>query len=100
LLQSSRTSGNQRRYRRDTLRRVALIRIAQRVGIPLREVRAVLALLPYKRTPNRADRQRLSQGWQAELDERIRHPATAAQRAHRLHRLRLHVHRPLLPDQP
>ena len=57
------------------LRRVALIRIAQRVGIPLKEVRAVLALLPDKRTPSRADwqRQRLSQGWQAELDERIRH---------------------------
>lgn len=73
LLQSSRTSGNQRRYRRDTLRRVALIRIAQRVGIPLKEVAAVLALLPENRTPNREDWQRLSRCWQTQLDQRMRH---------------------------
>ncbi len=72
LLQSSRTSGNQRRYRRDTLRRVALIRIAQRVGIPLKDVAAVLAVLPGNRTPNRKDWARLSSCWHAELDERIR----------------------------
>jgi MerR family redox-sensitive transcriptional activator SoxR len=73
LINSRRTSGNQRRYRRDTLRRVALIRIAQRVGIPLAEVRSALAGLPEGRTPNRADWENLSQRWHDELDERIRH---------------------------
>ena len=73
LIVSRRTSGNQRRYRRDTLRRVALIRIAQRVGIPLAEVAAILALLPDNRTPTRADWERISECWQAELDRRILH---------------------------
>ncbi len=72
LITSRRTAGNQRRYRRDTLRRVALIRIAQRVGIPLAQVAEVLALLPDGRTPNREDWARLSRCWQADLDERIR----------------------------
>ena len=56
-----------------TLRRVALIRVAQRVGIPLAEVRAALGELPDGRTPNREDWQHLSQRWQGELDERIHH---------------------------
>ncbi|WP_158893818.1 redox-sensitive transcriptional activator SoxR [Amycolatopsis anabasis] len=73
LITSRRTAGNQRRYRRDTLRRVALIRIAQRVGIPLADVRAALAELPDARTPTRADWERLSRRWKSELDERIRH---------------------------
>ena len=71
LIVSRRTSGNQRRYKRDTLRRVALIRIAQRVGIPLAEVAAILALLPGNRTPTRQDWERISECWQAELDRRI-----------------------------
>lgn len=73
LILSRRTSGNQRRYKRDTLRRVALIRIAQRVGIPLAEVAAILKLLPENRTPTRADWERISECWQAELDRRILH---------------------------
>ncbi len=71
LILSRRTSGNQRRYKRDTLRRVALIRIAQRVGIPLAEVAAILALLPDNRTPTRQDWEHISECWQAELDRRI-----------------------------
>lgn len=71
LITSRRTSGNQRRYRRDTLRRVALIRIAQRVGIPLADVAAVLAELPDRRTPTRDDWERLSRCWRAQLDQRI-----------------------------
>ena len=55
LITSRRTGGNQRRYRRDVLRRVALVRIGQRVGIPLAEIAAVLASLPDGRTPNRRD---------------------------------------------
>ena len=72
LISSRRTGGNQRRYRRDTLRRVALVRIGQRVGIPLAEIAAVLATLPDGRTPNRRDWLELSRRWQARLDARIR----------------------------
>jgi MerR family redox-sensitive transcriptional activator SoxR len=72
LISSRRTTGNQRRYRRDVLRRVALVRIGQRVGVPLAEIAAVLATLPEGRNPNRRDWQELSQRWQAQLDARIR----------------------------
>ncbi len=72
LIRSRRTSGNQRRYRRDTLRIVALIRIAQRVGIPLADVAGVLEELPDGRVPTRRDWQRLSRCWQDTLDHRIR----------------------------
>ncbi|MEV0387716.1 redox-sensitive transcriptional activator SoxR [Nonomuraea sp. NPDC050643] len=71
LIRSRRTAGNQRRYSRDTLRRVAFIRVAQRVGIPLRMVGEALAGLPEERTPNREDWARLSASWRAELDTRI-----------------------------
>jgi MerR family redox-sensitive transcriptional activator SoxR len=71
LLHSHRTAGNQRRYSRDTLRRVAFIRASQRVGIPLRAIREALATLPDERTPNRRDWARLSAAWQADLDARI-----------------------------
>jgi MerR family transcriptional regulator, redox-sensitive transcriptional activator SoxR len=72
LITSRRTSGNQRRYRRDTLRRVALIRIAQRAGIPLAEIRTALAELPNNRVPTRQDWARLSRSWQEKLEQRIR----------------------------
>ncbi|WP_169982898.1 redox-sensitive transcriptional activator SoxR [Microbispora sp. H10836] len=71
LIRSRRTPGNQRRYPRDTLRRVAFIRVAQRVGIPLRMVGEALATLPEGRAPTREDWERLSSGWRAELDARI-----------------------------
>ncbi|WP_326631568.1 MULTISPECIES: redox-sensitive transcriptional activator SoxR [unclassified Streptomyces] len=72
LISSRRTSGNQRRYSRDALRRVAFVRAAQRVGIPLATIRDALAELPEERTPNRDDWARLSEAWRAELDERIK----------------------------
>ncbi|MBO0893319.1 MAG: redox-sensitive transcriptional activator SoxR [Acidimicrobiales bacterium] len=72
LITSRRTAGNQRRYRRDTLRRVAFIRASQRVGLPLKTIRAALARLPDHRTPTRSDWTRLSRSWRADLDERIR----------------------------
>lgn len=72
LITSRRTAGNQRRYKRDTLRRLAFIRISQRVGIPLAEVGAVLALLPERRTPTRHDWQRISECWRQTLDQRMR----------------------------
>ncbi|MEV7090009.1 redox-sensitive transcriptional activator SoxR [Streptomyces sp. NPDC093085] len=71
LISSRRTSGNQRRYTRDTLRRVAFIRAAQRVGIPLATIGDALAELPEGRTPTRDDWARLSAAWRAELDARI-----------------------------
>ncbi|NLU82645.1 redox-sensitive transcriptional activator SoxR [Rhodococcus sp. HNM0569] len=71
LISSRRTSGNQRRYRRDMLRRVAFVKIAQRVGIPLAAIREALATLPEGRTPTRRDWEVLSQRWQGELDRRI-----------------------------
>ncbi|MGW6457283.1 redox-sensitive transcriptional activator SoxR [Streptomyces sp. NPDC055078] len=72
LISSRRTSGNQRRYTRDTLRRVAFVRAAQRVGIPLATIRRALAELPDERTPDREDWARLSHVWRGELDERIK----------------------------
>lgn len=71
LISSRRTSGNQRRYTRETLRRVAFIRISQRVGIPLSEIRDALDRLPEGRTPTRRDWETLSTAWRADLDERI-----------------------------
>ncbi|GII65233.1 redox-sensitive transcriptional activator SoxR [Sphaerisporangium krabiense] len=71
LIRSRRTPGNQRRYPRDTLRRVSFIRVAQRVGIPLRMVAEALATLPDGRTPTRQDWALLSERWRAELDTRI-----------------------------
>jgi len=71
LIAGWRTEGNQRRYARDVLRRVAFIRVAQRVGIPLAEIAAALATLPAQAAPTRDDWARLSAGWRAELDERI-----------------------------
>ncbi|CAL9398813.1 Redox-sensitive transcriptional activator SoxR [Streptomyces sp. enrichment culture] len=71
LISSRRTSGNQRRYSRDALRRVAFVRAAQRVGIPLAAIRDALAQLPEERTPNREDWARLSEMWRGELEQRI-----------------------------
>ncbi|MBW1604304.1 redox-sensitive transcriptional activator SoxR [Streptomyces sp. JJ66] len=72
LIHSRRTSGNQRRYTRETLRRVAFIRASQRVGISLEHIRAALALLPENRTPSRADWARLSECWREDLNLRIK----------------------------
>jgi MerR family redox-sensitive transcriptional activator SoxR len=71
LIQSERTAGNQRRYSRSTLRRIAFIRAAQRVGLSLEEIAAALATLPEDHAPTKADWTRLSRSWQEELDARI-----------------------------
>lgn len=71
LIRSQRTAGNQRRYARDMLRRVAVIRAAQRVGVPLADIAAALAALPTQRTPTAADWAKLSARWRADLDARI-----------------------------
>ncbi len=71
LIRSSRTSGNQRRYARDVLRRVALIQVAQRLGIPLTEIGVALGALPAVGTPSREDWAAMARIWAADLDRRI-----------------------------
>ncbi|WP_159713467.1 redox-sensitive transcriptional activator SoxR [Geminicoccus flavidas] len=71
LIRSRRTAGNQRRYPREILRRIAVIRVAQRAGIPLATTAAALATLPEGRTPDARDWQALSRAWRANLDARI-----------------------------
>jgi len=71
LISGERTAGGQRRFHRDMLRRIAFIRVAQRVGLSLDEIRDALATLPASRTPNKADWARLSQAWKPRLDEQI-----------------------------
>lgn len=71
LIRAGRTGGNQRRYDRSELRRVAFIRIAQQVGVSLDEIRDALASLPENRTPTKADWTRLSAHWRRKLEARI-----------------------------
>jgi MerR family transcriptional regulator, redox-sensitive transcriptional activator SoxR len=71
LIRSERTSGNQRRYSRGQLRRVAFVRAAQRVGLSIGEIRDAMSTLPDNRTPTKADWERLSRSWQERLDAQI-----------------------------
>lgn len=71
LIRSTRTDGGQRRYERETIRRVSFIRVAKQVGLTLGEIRAALSLLPDGRTPTRRDWERLSRSWRPRLDAQI-----------------------------
>jgi MerR family redox-sensitive transcriptional activator SoxR len=71
FIQSWRTNGNQRRYAREVLRRLAIIRVAQRTGMDLAAIRKALKALPRERTPNAQDWKKLSASWKGELDARI-----------------------------
>ena len=71
LIGSRRTAGNQRQYQRSTLRRIAFVQAAQRVGLALAEIKTALDSLPDDRTPTRADWSKLSKTWRSRLDERI-----------------------------
>src|SRR6266702_4334267 len=71
LVHATRTTGNQRRYERSVLRRLAFIRAARNVGLSLDEVAAALATLPDGRTPTRSDWARLSRSWRTRLDDQI-----------------------------
>jgi MerR family redox-sensitive transcriptional activator SoxR len=71
LITAERTAGNQRRYPRAVLRRLAFIRTAQRVGLSLEQIRDALAGLPDGHPPNKTDWARLSRSWRTELDTRI-----------------------------
>ena len=71
LIRSNRNAGNHRRYPREALRRVAVIKVAQRVGIPLTTIRQALASLPKGRTPTARDWSQLSTAWKHDLELRI-----------------------------
>lgn len=71
LIRSRRNAGNQRRFSRDVLRRVAIIKVAQRTGISLAEIRDAFDTLPSSHSPTAADWRRLSASWRQALDERI-----------------------------
>ena len=71
LLFSWRNGANQRRYPREALRRVSLIKVAQRLGIPLAAIKAALDALPKGRTPTEADWRKLSARWRSDLDKRV-----------------------------
>ena len=71
LIHATRTTGNQRRYERNVLRRLAFIRAARNVGLGLDEIAEALHTLPERRTPTRADWARLSKAWTQRLDEEI-----------------------------
>lgn len=71
LITSVRNHGNQRRYSKDILRRVAVIKAAQKVGLTLNEIERAFAQLPKQRTPNKNDWEKLSKSWRSTLNERI-----------------------------
>jgi MerR family redox-sensitive transcriptional activator SoxR len=71
LIEGWRSGGNQRRYERATLRRLAIIKVAQQLGISLAEIKARLAALPADRTPGKADWGRIAADWREALDARI-----------------------------
>ena len=71
LVESARTDGNQRRYDRAVLRRIAFIQAGRAAGVTLAEIHASLAGLPTSRTPSRKDWERLSNKWRDDLDARI-----------------------------
>jgi len=71
LIRSWRNAGNQRRYKADVLRRVSVIKAAQKMGISLQAIKQAFATLPDQRTPTANDWKKLSTGWQGELNARI-----------------------------
>ncbi len=72
LIHAGRSPAGQRRFSRDTLRRVAFIRVAQQVGLTLEQIRTALASLPESRTPNERDWEKLSKSWRPRIDYQIR----------------------------
>lgn len=71
LIRSQRSPGNQRRYSRDVLRRIGVIRAAQAVGLPLADIAEALRTLPGEQSPTRKDWDLMARAWRHELQERI-----------------------------
>jgi MerR family redox-sensitive transcriptional activator SoxR len=72
LINSVRNAGNQRRYNRDVLRRISVIKAAQKVGISLNNIKQAMSFLPNNRAPNKSDWQKLSTQWNQELNQKIK----------------------------
>ena len=70
LIASTRTTGNQRRYRRHMLRRISIIVVAKRLGIPLSDVQEVFQSLPLDAPPAHGDWRRVAKSWRAQLEVR------------------------------
>ena len=75
LIRSWRNQGNQRRYKADVLRRIAIIKAAHKMGVSLEEIQQAYALLPEQRTPNKRDWAKMAQSWQQTLNRRIHYLA-------------------------
>ncbi|KDM93337.1 redox-sensitive transcriptional activator SoxR [Photobacterium galatheae] len=71
LIQSWRNAGNQRRYDRSVLRRIAVIKTAQQLGMSLEEIGAALSHLPLDHAPTQEEWQAMASLWRQQLDERI-----------------------------
>ncbi len=71
LIAGDRSPAGHRRYHADVLRRVGFIKVAQRVGLSLAEIRTALDSLPDARTPTRRDWAKLAGSWRPLIDERI-----------------------------
>jgi MerR family redox-sensitive transcriptional activator SoxR len=71
LIKSSRNNGNQRIYPRAVLRRVAIIKVAQQLGMSQTDIKQAIAVLPMNQTASREDWQQLSQFWYEQLEARI-----------------------------
>jgi len=72
LIQSIRNQSNHRRYNTDVLRRIGVIKAAQKVGISLNEIKSALSFLPKNKAPTKRDWQKLSNQWKQELEQKIR----------------------------
>jgi MerR family redox-sensitive transcriptional activator SoxR len=71
MISASRTAGNQRRYPRHMLRRVAFIRAGRQLGLELKEIQSSLALLPADRAPTRKEWGRAARTWQVRIDAKV-----------------------------
>ncbi|WP_144208666.1 redox-sensitive transcriptional activator SoxR [Shewanella donghaensis] len=71
LINSLRNQGNQRRYKRDVIRRISVIKAAQKMGVSLEEIKQAFGFLPNERTPNKDDWTKLSMAWQDKLTQKI-----------------------------
>jgi MerR family redox-sensitive transcriptional activator SoxR len=71
LIKSYRNTGNQRQYKAEVIRRISVIKAAQKMGVSLEEIKNAFAILPKNRTPTKNDWQALSKNWQTRLDQKI-----------------------------
>jgi len=72
LIESWRNNGNQRRYDRSVLRRIAVIKTAQQLGMSLQEIALAIQHFPKNHAPTDAEWAVMGDIWKSQLDERIR----------------------------